>query len=254
MLLPRAMVAALIGCFCFASTATAADTTKLNISFVPDRAGARTTIDLALRVIGPHGTPPQPVTSFDLRLPASMGLASTSLGEANCEPAALFSGGLTGCSPNARLGFGTATAVVPVGAQTITEHATLDALLGQPGEDRIEVLFYIQAGDPVFAQLVLPSIVEEAAPPYGEQLATSVPLVEAWPEGPDLALETFVSSIGPRGLTYYRHINGRTVAHKPRGFRIPKSCPAGGYPFEVELTFADGTQSAATHRVPCPPR
>lgn len=254
MLLLRLITAALVGCAIVASTASAADRAKLNVSFVPDRAGARTTIDLALSVSAPRGAPPEPVIGFDLRLPDDMGLASTSLGEANCYPADLLSRGLDGCSPNARLGFGTATAVVPVGEQMITEHASLDAVLGQPGEDRIEVLFYIQAGEPVFAQLVLPSVVEEASPPYGEQLATSVPLVTAWPEGPDLALETFVSSIGPRGLTYYRQVKGRSVAHKPRGFRIPQSCPPGGYPFQAALTFADGTQSIASYRVQCPPR
>ncbi len=66
-----------------------------------------------------------------------------------------------------------------------------------PAEDRIEVLFFVDATEPVAGQLVLPSVIQEAPPPYGEQLATSVPLVEAWPEGPDLELETSTPHLAP---------------------------------------------------------
>jgi hypothetical protein len=51
-------------------------------------------------------------------------------------------------------------------------------------------------------------------------LETSVPLVQAWPEGPDLALETFDSTIGPLHLTYFREVSGRAVAYYPHGIRI----------------------------------
>jgi hypothetical protein len=181
-----------------------------------------------------------------------MGIATTTLGQANCEPRDLIVSGLAGCSSNARIGYGTASAVVPVGSQSIREMASLDVLMGPPAEDRLEVLFYVQAAQPVFAQLVLPSVVEEAGPPYGEVLATSVPLIQAWPEGPDLSLETFNSTIGPLGLTYHRQINGRPIAYYPHGIRIPQDCPPGGYPFGALLTFQDGTHTTTIYHVPCP--
>ena len=252
MTLTRAVTIALAACVASAPCAGAAQTAKLRVAFSPNRAGQRTTIELALRVSGPAGAPPSPVTSFDLRMPASLGIATTTLGEANCAPAALFKSGLEGCSANSRMGFGTATAVVPLGPELITEKATLDALMGQSGENRIEVLFYLQAAQPVFAQLVLPSVLQESTPPYGERLDTSVPLIQAWPEGPYLALQTFNSTLGPSHLTYYRQEGGRTVAFKPRGVRLPITCPAGGYPFEAILNFLDGTQTTARYRVPCP--
>jgi hypothetical protein len=253
MILLRRLGFTLIGCLCMVGTAGAAQTAKLKVAFVPDRAGARTTLELALRISGPHGALPEPMTSLALRLPAAMGIASTTLGQSNCYRADLLAAGLNGCSPNARIGFGTATAVVPVGPQIVTEKASLDALKGEPGVNRIEILFYVQANEPVVAGLVFPSVVEEASPPYGEELATSVPLVQAWPEGPHLALETFNSTVGPLGLTYYDHIKGRTIAYKPKGLRIPQACPAGGYAFSAILNFQDGSHSTANYRVPCPP-
>jgi hypothetical protein len=182
-----------------------------------------------------------------------MGIATTTLGQANCEPPQLIQGGLHGCSANARIGGGEATAVVPVGTQLVQEKALLTALMGPPVEDRLEVLFYVEALSPVFAQLVLPSVVEGDRAPYGEQLDTQVPLVQAWPDGPDLALETFSSTIGPLHLTYHRQVGGRTIFYHPNGIRLPQTCPKGGFPFGALLSFDDGKHTEAVYRVPCTP-
>jgi hypothetical protein len=233
-------------------TSSATQTATLRVSLDPDVAGQRTTIELSLHIAGPGGAPPAPLSSFNFRLPAGMGIATTTLGQANCEPPRLLGAGLDGCSANARIGFGNATAVVPVGSQNVRERASLNALMGPAVEDRLEVLFYVEALEPVSARLVLPGVIQEDVRPYGEQLETSVPLIQTWPEGPDLALETFSSTIGPLHLTYFREIGGRTVPYYPRGIRIPKACPSGGYPFAALLNFQDGTHTNASFRVPCP--
>lgn len=230
----------------------AAQTAKLRVSFAPYRLGGRTTIKLSLRVSGPHGAPPAPVRSLSLRLPPNMGIATTTLGQANCEPSQLLLGGLRGCSPNARIGGGEASAVVPVGAHAVQEKASLAALMGPPVESRLEVLFYVEALSPVFAQLVLPSVVEEDSSPYGERLDTQVPLVQAWPDGPDLALETFQSTIGPLHLTYHRQVGARTLSYHPTGIRLPQMCAKGGFPFGALLSFQDGSNTTAVYHVPCP--
>lgn len=244
-------IAVVLLCACSGGSASAAQRVELRVAFHPDVPGKRTTIALAVHVRGPSGAAPSPVTSFDLRLPANMGIAATTLGQANCDPAALIASGLAGCPGNARLGYGTASAVVPVGSQNVHEIASLNAVMGPAVENRVEVLWYVQAAQPVFAQLVLPSVVEEAGPPYGEELAVTVPLVQAWPEGPDLALETFNSTLGPSGLTYHRQVAGHTIAFHPRGIRIPPACPTGGYGFAALLNFQDGTHTTSTYHVPC---
>jgi hypothetical protein len=105
--------------------------------------------------------------------------------------------------------------------------------------------------EPVSARLVLPGMVQEDVHPYGEQLDTSVPLIQTWPEGPDLALETFSSTIGPLHLTYFRELGGKTVPYYPRGIRIPRICPLGGYPFSALLNFQDGAHTSVAYNVPC---
>ena len=146
--LARCLALALAGCACAASSAGGTQTAKLKVAFAPDRAGARTTIELSLSIGGSGGLPPSPMTSFDLLLPANMGIATTTLGQDNCAPAALLAAGARGCSANARIGYGSATAVVPVGSRSVREHASLEALMGPPAKNRVEVLFYVQAAAP----------------------------------------------------------------------------------------------------------
>src|SRR6202042_3716474 len=251
MRLIRASALALAGFACFASAANAAQTAKLRVSLDPDVAGQRTTIELSLRIAGPDGSFPAPLSSFDFRLPADMGIATTTLGQANCQPTALIEAGLDGCSANARIGFGKATAVVPLGSGNIHERASLNALMGPAVENHLEVLFYVEALEPVSARLVFAGTVQEDVQPYGEQLDTTVPLIQTWPEGPDLALETFSSTIGPLHLTYFREIDGKTVPYYPHGIRIPRIRPRGGSPFGALLNFQDGTHTTALYRVPC---
>jgi hypothetical protein len=249
--LARTVALALVGCACCASAVQAAQSVKLRVAFDPDLAGQRTTIELKLRIDGPGDTPPSPMTSLDLRLPPNMGIATTTLGQSNCDPAQLIRAGLDGCSANARIGLGSATAVVPIGERSVQEKVSLNALMGPPVEDRLEVLFYVEGLSPVLTRLVLPSVVQSDSPPFGEQLDTTVPLVQAWPEGPNLALETFNSTIGPLGLTYHHEVHGRSMPYHPQGVRVPETCPPGGYPFAAVLHFEDGSQSTADYGVPC---
>ncbi|HVR05536.1 MAG TPA: hypothetical protein VMS02_05800, partial [Solirubrobacteraceae bacterium] len=226
---------------------------RLHVAFAPDAPGRRTTVELSLRVLpAATGAAPSPLRGFALRLPAGMGIATTTLGEANCAPAALLAHGIGGCSPNALLGFGAATATIPLDGRAIGERSALYPLMGPPAENRVEVLFYLQSSSPVFAQLVLPATLSEDTPPFGEQLQATMPAIEAWPEGPDLSLQTFAATLGPLHLTYHRRVGGREVAFHPRGVRIPASCPAGGYPFAAVLGFADGSTTTAAYSVPCP--
>lgn len=187
-----------------------------------------------------------------LRLPENMGLATTTLGQATCYPRPLLEDGLAGCSENARLGFGDAVAVVPLLAHPVYERASLTALMGPPADDHISVLFYAEGLTPVFAQFVFPGVLFSDVRPYGDRIYTTIPLVAPWPEGPNIAITSFSSTIGPLHLVYHRQVNGKRFAYQPHGITIPRRCPRGGFPFAALLTFEDGTTTESVARVPCP--
>jgi hypothetical protein len=247
-----ALLLALTICACLPGVAHATQTVKLKVAFDPDRAGERTTIRFGFRITGPGGTPPSPIVSLGLRLPAHMGIATTTLGQANCYPAPLLENGLAGCSENARLGFGDAVAVVPLRRHPIYERASLTALMGPPMTDRLEVLFYAEGLTPVFAQFVFPGVVVGDVHPFGDRINTTIPLIAPWPDGPNIALTSFSSTIGPLHLTYHRQVNGKRIAYQPHGIIVPRHCPHGGYPFAAVLAFEDGTTTQALAHVPCP--
>lgn len=233
--------------------ACAAQTVTLQTSFRPDRLGVRTTIEFGFQVYSTIlGQSPSPVTGVDLHLPGGLGLASSTLGLANCAPAALLKQGPDGCPANAHIGFGSAVVAVPAEGQPVQEQGSITALVGPPNSEHLEVLFYAEGHTPVSAQLVFPGQVLDDGPPFSGRLNTTIPLIPTWPDGPDIAITSMSSTIGPLGLTYYRHVGGKIVPFHPRGIAVPKRCPHGGFPFRVDIAFLDGDQQSATSAVPCP--
>lgn len=234
---------------CAAAPAAAAPRVTLSALFQPNRLGKSTTIHWGFEI-----SEPAPLRSLELRLPAGMGFAASSLGLEECQPALLAQAGPEGCPADSRIGFGTALAEVP--AQTsVRESANVTALLGPYEGENMTVLFFVDGKWPGNQEIILTSHVLHLAGPHGATLLTEVPPLPAWPDGPDIGLLRFRSTIGPDGLTYYRRVGRHTIAFTPRGMSVPKRCPRGGFP--VSATFAwwtlTGTATATT-RVPCPKR
>ncbi len=246
-------LAALLGFVLAASAAASTETATLHAGFSPDRLGAGTTISFGFRVATSEGLAPPPMTSLDLRLPAGINYTSTTLGLAICQPAALLTRGLAGCSPNSRVGFGSAFVEVPFGVGSGTEIPELQAVMGPPRNGNIVVLFYANGLAPVYAQLVFSGEVLPDSGRFGSQLAATVPVVQSVPLGPDVSIVSAQTTIGPSHLTYYRHRHGRLVPFHPVGVSVPERCPRGGFPFLAEFGFQDGGHTTASTTVPCPP-
>jgi hypothetical protein len=234
---------------CAATPAAAAPRVTLSALFQPDRLGESTTIHWGFSI-----SEPAPLRSLELRLPAGMGFAASSLGLEECQPALLAQAGPQGCPADSRIGFGAALAEVPV--QTpVREGASVTALLGPAEGEGMTVLFFVEGKWPANREIILTSHVLHIAGPTGATLLTEVPSLPVWPDGPDIGLLRFQSTIGPDRLVYYRRVRRRVVAFRPRGLTLPKRCPRGGFPVSASFTWwtIAGTASART-RVPCPRR
>jgi hypothetical protein len=227
---------------------------SLHASFSPNRLSAPTTITFGFDLRTSEGTAPPPLTSMDLQMPAGVDYTSTTLGLAVCKPAALLAKGLTGCSPNSRLGYGSAVVEVPFGTGAGHEIPEIQALAGPSPHGNLVVLFYANGESPVYAQLVFSGEVLPDKGRFGSQLAATIPLVTSVPGGPDVSITRVQTTIGPNHLTYYKRVHGRRVAFRPRGVSVPSRCPVGGFPFAAAFTFQDGSTATATTAVPCPPR
>lgn len=240
----------LIALGCLPAVAQASDTVKIRIEFSPYKLGAPASMRTIIAIGNTDGGLPSPVTGFNLRLPTQLELLGSTLGLAICQPGALLAGGLDGCSPNARLGSGSAEVAVPFGPEIVKETANIQALMGPPSEEQVGVLLYAESRTPVFAQLVFPGILLVGSGP--ESLNTSIPPTPTLPGAPDAAMTAMTLTVGPEHLTYYRRVHGRRVAYRPRGISLPPKCPRGGFRFETGMRFEDGTALKVPYSVPCP--
>jgi hypothetical protein len=235
-----------------ATPAAAAQTSRLKIALVPERLGQGTTIEFSIQIAKVGGGVPSPVTRIQLLYPKQVGIVTSGLGLATCTEAVLEILGGDGCPSRSLMGYGTAIAEVEVGGEVVRERATTSIFMAPIAEGSINILFLVNGYSPLLAELVFPGLLLPAYPPYGGDLSIKVPLLESFPEGPDVALVKVRSTIGPLGITYYEHIHGRFIPYSPSGISLPPRCPYQGFPFKATFDFADGTQSTSSERVPCP--
>ena len=237
-----------------ACSQAAGELATLHASFSPDRLGASTTIGFSFDLASGQGTAPPPLTALDLRIPAGMGYASTTLGLALCQPDALIARGPGACPANSRLGSGSARVEVPFGAGAGREIPEIQAVAGPSAGGNLRVLFYANGLYPIDAQLAFEGEVLPDHGRYGSQLAANIPLVASVAGGPDVSIVHAQVSLGPNHLTYYRHSHGRLIPFHPRGIAVPAGCPRGGFPFAATFTFQDTSTANAHTTVPCPTR
>ncbi|MGO9249661.1 MAG: hypothetical protein ACLQQB_12615 [Solirubrobacteraceae bacterium] len=226
---------------------------SLHAAFSPDRLGQSTTISYGFHLQTSEGLAPPPLQSIVLHMPAGMNYTLTTLGLAICQPAVLQAKGVNSCPPNSRLGSGNALVEVPFGTGAGHEIPEIQAVVGPPHNGNMVVLFYANGQSPVSAQLVFQGEVLPDSGVFGSQLATTVPLVTSVPGGPDVSIVNVNATIGPSGLTYYKHVHGKLEPFHPLGIGVPEHCPRGGFPFNATFSFQDGSTASASTTVPCPP-
>jgi hypothetical protein len=242
--IPAAVLALLAG---LPVAARAAPSASISAAFAPERLGAPAALTLGFRLTAPSGTLPPPLSSMDLGYPANLGIATSGLGLATCDPARLEADGPAACPPDSIMGYGRAAVAVPLGSEVIPESASIAVVAGPSADGFVRVLVCVTGLTPVAARIVMPTLLLDG------HLHISVPLVPSLPGGADVAVVQARVTLGGR-LTYYESVRGRSVAYHPRGIDLPRRCPRGGFGFESAFAFADGTRARARTAVPCPKR
>jgi hypothetical protein len=246
------LLASLLACACLAPTAHARQSATLNVTFTPNRPGHSTTVDISVQIVVPAGLVPSPLTGLEMRYPRSLGIAVSGLGLATCSQASLEMLGPEGCPRNSRIGQGSAIAEVPFGAEILPETADVAIVRAPQQEGHFALLFYATGITPILAQIIFRGLLLPGPRRSGEIINIDIPLVPSLPEGPDVAIVRLHATLGPRGLTYYEHTHGETIAYHPKGILLPNRCPRGGFPFTATFTFLDGTRASAGTAVRCP--
>lgn len=232
---------------CASATAQAAQTASLSAAFKPERLGAATSVTFAFAIRSADGAVPSPLSAVEIRYPAGLGLLTSGLGVASCQPARLERSGPDACPADSLMGTGTAELRFAIGPQILEEDASLALIAGPSPNGYLHMLIAATGTQPVATRVVMSTLLDEGA------LQITVPAVPSLPEGPDIAIVGVQATLGGP-LTYYEHTRGRTVAYHPRGIGLPAHCPHGGFAFSASFTFTDGSQASAHTTVRCPRR
>lgn len=226
-------------CAGLAASAQAETAATIAPSLSPDRLGARAALTFTIRYSEEELGVPAPVRRSVLRFPAGMSLDVPSL--RSCSAARLRARGPNGCPVQSELGGGHALVETRPASEIITESATLWAFLGPP--ENLQPTFEIlaQGYTPLDERVVFSGRVLPDQAPYGEKLVMSIPPIPTLVLEPDASVVTFTLTIG-----------ARHGARAGNAIAVPSHCPAGGFPFAAEFTYADGTSGSAHATVPCP--
>jgi hypothetical protein len=236
----------LASCAGVASTTQAAQTARIAATFSPERLGSATSVSLAF-AIASSGRAPAALTGVDVAYPSNLGFATSGLGVAACSPAELEEVGSAVCPPDSRMGYGGALVEIPIGPVVVREKVALEVFAGPSPDGYLHVLVYASGVFPVYAQVVLPGVL------LAGSLRIVVPPIPSLPAGPYVAVAHMQLTLGG-ALTYYERVGARSVAYRPPGVGLPRSCPRGGFAFGASFAFIDGTRSNARTAVPCPHR
>jgi hypothetical protein len=223
-----------------AEPATSETTAAIRASFSPDRLGAKAAFTFTVHYSGGEFGAPSPVRKAVLRLPRGLRMNIPSLRD--CTRAHLQAHGAKGCPARSQIGSGHAIADVHAGSELEREEATVWAFLGplQNGNPTIEILG--QGYTPLDQRVVVTGTVLPDKAPYGEELVMSIPPIPTIPLEPDASMVSFSLTIG----------GTRFQAHNPNTVIVPSRCPADGFPFAADFSYADGSTGSTTTTVPCP--
>jgi len=224
-----------------ASATQSSTTATITPTLSPDRLGAEGALQLTINYSSNESAVPLPVSSSVLRFPAGLGVEIPHL--RSCSPTRLRTHGPSACPPQSLLGHGHAIAEAQVGSQVVSEGIDLTLFVG-PFHNLQPTFEILGRGySPFDERVVLSGTVRPDNPPYGEDLVLSIPPIATLPLEPNASIVDMSLTVGT--VKPHHPITLNTIV-------VPPSCPAGGFPFAAEFTYADGSTGSALASVSCP--
>jgi hypothetical protein len=243
----RRPAAALAACCLWAVAAPApaqsATGASLQPSLLPDRLGANTALTIASRFSGGAEGVPTPLSAMLVRLPA--GLTVNLRGIRSCAKSRLQRMGATGCPAKSLVGRGHALMQVHAGSLAVPEETTITIFRGPDRGRRPTLEIFGQGETPLDQSSISTGVLEPDSAPYGSKLTVTVPPIPTLVLEPDASFVSLSLTIGGVGRGPRAHAAAGAIL-------VPRSCPAGGFPFAAGFTFADGSTASASATVACP--
>jgi hypothetical protein len=249
----RVLVAATVACICLivATAAWAAQTLEVTASFSPDKLGAPTNVHGTAKIGSDSARLPSPIAEATVMGPA--GLTVDTKGVGICNPAQLEATlNPAVCPKDSKAGFGGGVGAYELAGEVNEEPFTLNFYRGPNEDGHLVILAYLNAVSPVSVQLVLKAQVVNEPKPYGLGFTFKVPPIESLPGASNATAKSIYITLGAPNAAYYEKVGGKRKLVHVKGIVLPKTCPKGGFPYETQFIFEDGTTNTIKHTIPCP--
>jgi hypothetical protein len=234
------------------SGASAQTVATIEPSFAPDLPGARTSITFAASFSGGAGALPAPLSKAVILLPAGIAQTLEWPTTRGCSRAHLQAHGARGCPPRSQIGAGSALAEWREGSSTASELASLQLFIG-PTDGEYTLQLLAEGQRPLRRRVVITLSLFAISAPYSGGMEATIPPIPTRPGQPDASVVSFSVTVGPPSHT--AHSRSRRAAEDrwgDMGLFVPRSCPAGGFPWTADFTYAGGASQEVTAAVPCP--
>jgi hypothetical protein len=216
---------------------------SMHPSFLPNRLGASTAFTLAFRFSGGELGIAPPLRQVAVQLPAELRI--TLAGVKTCPLSSLKRKGPRACPKNSLVGRGHALLEVHAGSQAVPEEAALSVFRGPNREGLATFEIFGQGETPLYQSAVSTEILETAKAPYGWRTVTSVPPIPTVMYEPNASFNSISLTVGGIRRTPRAHAAAGAILE-------PRHCPAGGFPFAANVTFASNETASASATIPCP--
>jgi hypothetical protein len=235
-----------------AGTSTGTNTATFKPTFVPIKkfpgtgniAGAGTAVHTVFNIAStaPPGATGQSIPSqlktVTVRLPKGFGVHLSAF--SSCSADVLSNTGPQACPKNSiATPIGVGHIEAPLGSSIIQEDGTIQGFVAPGGG----LNFYLNGTAPISAQLVSQGSFQSDSGPFGQKIVVTVPDIASVPGAPNASTTHIDLLVGAAIKKGKKTIYGATV---------PKSCPKGGFKWEADITYADGTSSTSPATSPCP--
>jgi hypothetical protein len=198
-------------------------------------AGADIEVEIGIEGSEYAGGPP-PITQVKGYYPK--GTKINTKGFTTCSPSALEQKGTAGCPKKSAAGpAGSTNGFVSLGGERVPETVQVSPFLATGGG----LDFWIEGNSPVKIEKLAKG--SWSFPASGPVITVEVPLIETLPGAPDASATLIKSKFGGavkkgKKTTYYG--------------TVPKTCPKGGFPAKIEVSFLGEPTVTAETKVPCP--
>src|SRR5664280_279015 len=210
-------------------------------------AGTDVTLDVAIGGSEYFGSPP-PIIGFNFYSPK--GSVVHQGGFPTCSEETIMNIGPSACPKNSKAGpIGTVLGFVTFGGERVFETAELFPFF-KPGGG---LEYFADGHSPVSLEIMTKGRFSHlgGVDGHGPVEEEEVPLIASLPGAPYASVKTITGKFGAAIKSH-----GKTIYL----FRLPKSCPTGGFPLKVEVIFAENGEPSkpelvsAFYKAPCPHR